>query len=104
MDLPDAPEGFFCTFAMARMLTKAMAYVNGSRGGVLAGCGKFAQPEKGGEDRAYWRNYGNFEEIEAATGGVRQSLGCEYEQRYEEYLQGAASLRQSSLTVIKERT
>jgi hypothetical protein len=70
LDLPDAPEGFFCTFVMARMLTKALAYVNGSAGGVLAGCGKFAQPEKGGQGCEYWRNYGNFEEIEAAMRGV----------------------------------
>jgi len=53
LDLPDAPEGFFCTFAMARMLTKAMAYVNGRRGVVLVGCGKFAQPVEGGESGEY---------------------------------------------------
>jgi hypothetical protein len=103
LDLPDAPEGFFCTFAMARMLTKAMAYVNGRRGVVLVGCWKFAQPVEGGESRGYWRNYGNFEEIEAAMGSVQQSLGCEDEQCHEEYLQDAASLRQGSLTFFKER-
>jgi hypothetical protein len=53
------------------MLTKATAYVNVSREGVFAGCGKFAQTVEGGESRGYWRNYGNFEEIEAAMGGVQ---------------------------------